>query len=193
MNINNAAVYNLVKPSKLIAELPYLFAFNIVLAACSYISITLPFSPVPITGQTFGVLLVAMTLGRVRGTAVVAAYLLEGAAGLPVFAGGTAGLVKFFGPTGGYLFGFLAAAYIVGSLADRGWDKNYIKSIIAMSLGTVVIFIMGLLWLNAFVPDGSLFAMGLFPFIPGAVLKIGLAFSILPSIWKFVKPDINND
>ena len=181
MNTNNTAVYNLIKPSKIVTELPYLITFNILLAACSYISINLPFSPVPITGQTFGVLLIAMTLGKVRGTAVVGAYLMEGAAGLPVFAGGSAGLIKFMGPTGGYLIGFLAAAYLVGSLADRGWDKSYLKSIIAMVLGTAVIFILGLLWLNAYVPFEALLTMGLFPFLPGAIIKIGLASAILPS------------
>lgn len=187
MKSHSTAIYSYVKPNSLLAEIPMLLTFNLLLVACSYISINLPFSPVPITGQTFGVLLVAMALGRVRGTAVVLAYLLEGAAGLPVFAGGTAGVVKFFGPTGGYLVGFLASAYIVGLLADKGWDKGYVKSIFAMTIGTVLIFIAGLSQLSFFVPSGSLFTMGLTPFIPGAIIKIAIASVILPSIWKFIQ------
>jgi len=101
---------------------------------------------IPITGQTFGVLLVAMALGRVRGSAVVLAYLAEGAAGLPVFAGGAAGIGVLAGPTGGYLIGFLLAAYLTGWLADHGWDRGYFKSAAAMLAGNVVLFGCG--WPN---------------------------------------------
>ena len=187
MSAQSISVYSLVKPTSRIAEIPILVGFNLVLVACAYISINLPFSPVPITGQTLGVLLIAMALGRVRGMAVVAAYLLEGAAGLPVFAGGKAGAAWLIGPTGGYLIGFLAAAFIAGYLADRGWDKSYLKSVAAMTIGTAVIFVCGLAWLSRFVPDSAILATGLVPFIPGAIVKIGLAAVILPSIWKFVK------
>lgn len=186
MNTSTAALYSHIKPASRWAEIPLLLSFNLLLVACAYISINLPFSLVPITGQTFGVLVVAMVLGRVRGTAVVAAYLVEGAAGLPVFAGGTAGPVILLGPTGGYLIGFLAAAFVVGYLADKGWHKGYVKSVVGMALGTVVIFVCGLFWLAQFVPSESLLAMGLVPFIPGAVVKIGLASIILPSIWRYV-------
>ena len=189
MNTNTAAIYSHIKPNSFAAELPLLLTFNLVLIACSYISFIVPFSPVPITGQTFGVLLVALALGRLRGTAVVLAYLLEGAAGLPVFAGGSAGMVKFFGPTGGYLIGFLASAYVVGYLADKGWDRSYLKSVAAMTIGTAIIFVFGLTILSLFVPSETLLTMGLTPFIPGAMLKIGLAAVLLPSIWKFIKKE----
>ncbi|UCD64938.1 MAG: biotin transporter BioY [Candidatus Zixiibacteriota bacterium] len=187
MNIRTAVVYDLIRPSSRLAEVALLAAFNALLVLCSYIAINVPFSPVPITGQTFGILLIAMTLGRVRGTAVVAAYLVEGAAGLPVFAGGTAGLVKFFGPTGGYLVGFLAAAYVVGSLADRGWDRSYLRSVAAMVIGTAVIFAVGLAWLSRLVPAEMVLTMGLYPFIPGAAIKVALASVILPSVWKLTR------
>ena len=144
MTTNTTAIYSKIQPNSIIAELGHLAAFNIILIICSYLSIIVPFSPIPITGQTFGILLVAMALGRVRGTAVVMAYLLEGAIGLPVFAGGTAGIVKFIGPTGGYLVGFAVSAYLVGYLADKGWDKNIGKTTIAMILGTALIFVTGL-------------------------------------------------
>lgn len=184
--MTTTAIYSRIKPSSLWMEIPLLATFNLFLIACAYISINLPFSPVPITGQTFGVLIVAMALGRVRGTAVVAAYLIEGAMGAPVFAGGTGTAAKLLGPTGGYLFGFLGAAWLVGYLADRGWDRGYVKSIAAMALGTAVIFICGLTGLAQFVPSGALLTMGLTPFIPGAIIKIALASVILPSVWKFV-------
>lgn len=186
MQTNTATLYSRIQPSTLLAELPLLATFNLVLVACSYLSFTLPFSPVPITGQTFGILLIAMALGRVRGLAVVMAYLLEGAVGLPVFAGGSAGIVKFVGPTGGYLVGFAVSAYVVGYLADKGWDKSFTKTTIAMILGTALIFITGLAQLSFFVPSEILFEMGFIPFIPGAIVKIAVASVILPSVWKFI-------
>ena len=184
MTTRTLSIYSTFKPSTMAAELPILLTFNLVLVLCSYISISLPFSPVPITGQTFGLLLVAMALGRIRAAAVVGAYLVEGAIGLPVFAGGSAGIAKLFGPTGGYLLGFLASAWLVGYLADRGWDRSYYRSIAAMTLGTIVIFLGGLSWLSRFVGGADLMAMGLTPFVPGAILKIALASAILPTLWR---------
>jgi len=187
MNSNNLVIYKLIKPTSYLAEIPILLSFNILLVVCAYLSINLPFSPVPITGQTFGVLIIAMALGKTRGVSVIMAYLLEGAMGLPVFAGGTAGMVKFVGPTGGYLFGFLGAAFVVGYLADKGWDKGYFKSAVVMILGTVIIFLCGLLWLLHFIPLENVFTVGLIPFIPGAIVKISVASVILPSVWKSVR------
>ena len=181
-----AAIYQHIKPTSLWLEIPLLLAFNLLLVASAYLSIDLPFSPVPITGQTFGVLLIAMALGRIRGTAIVAAYLVEGAAGMPVFAGGTAGIFKLIGPTGGYLIGFPIAAYLVGFLADHGWDRGYFRTILAMTAGTAIIFATGLLWLSQFVEQSNLLVMGLTPFISGAIIKIAVASCILPSIWRFL-------
>ncbi len=189
MTTRTVSIYSVFKPSSLAAELPILLSLNLLLVACSYISINLPFSPVPITGQTFGILLVAMALGRVRGTAVVMAYLMEGALGLPVFAGGSAGMAKFFGPTGGFLLGFPVAAWLVGTLADKGWDRNYLLSTGAMILGTGVIFMCGLAWLSRFVPSESLLTFGFTPFVPGAIIKITLAALVLPTVWRFVGRD----
>lgn len=186
MTSQSLTVYSLIRPSSLLREIPILIGFNLLLVACSYLTINLPFSPVPITGQTFGVLLVAMVLGRVRGAAIVGAYLLEGLAGLPVFAGGKAGVATILGPTGGYLIGFLAAAYLAGYLADRGWDRGYLKSTLAMIAGTAIIFACGLAWLSSYVPASALVSTGLAPFIPGAAVKIALASVLLPSVWRFV-------
>ncbi len=192
MQTQSATVYSLIRPATIWKELPLLIGFNLILVATAYISFNLPFSPVPITGQTFGVLLIAMALGRVRAVGVVTAYLLEGIAGIPVFAGGTAGLPIILGPTGGYLIGFLAGAYVIGGLADKGWDKSYLKSILAMIIGSAIIFAFGLAGLAMFVPANVLLTMGLYPFLPGSVVKITLAAVILPSIWKFVKREHNS-
>lgn len=192
MNTLNATVYSLIRPASICKELPLLIGFNLVMIASAYISIDLPFSPVPVTGQTFAVMLIAMALGRVRAVGVLTAYLLEGTAGLPVFAGGTGGIAILAGPTGGYLVGFLAAAYATGHLADMGWDKSYLKSILAMIVGHAVVFALGLAGLAIFVPANIVLPMGLYPFLSGTVVKIMLAAVILPSVWKFVKPEQNS-
>ncbi len=140
--------------------------------------------PVPVTGQTFAVLLVGALFGAKRGTATVLVYISEGALGLPVFAGPVAGLAYMSGPTGGYLIGFIAAAWIVGRLAERGWDRRFESTVAAMMLGTIVIFVCGLLWLEFYVQSERVLALGLIPFIPGAIVKIMLAAALLPSGWK---------
>ena len=184
----SAACYDtLIKPAARWLEIPILLAFNLVLVASAYVAFNLPFSPVPVTAQTLAVLLVAMCLGKVRATAVVAAYLAEGAAGLPVFAGGKAGLVAFAGPTGGYLLGFLAAAGVVGLLSDRGWHVSYVRSIVAMLIGTAAIFACGLAWLAAVMPGTSVLAIGLYPFLPGAAVKLVVAATVLPTVTRIVR------
>ncbi|MFB0516100.1 MAG: biotin transporter BioY, partial [Candidatus Neomarinimicrobiota bacterium] len=111
----------------------------------------LPFSPVPITGQTLAVLLVGALLGSVRGAVSLLLYLAEGIAGLPVFAAGGAGVAYFLGPTGGYLVGFVFAAALTGLLAERGWDRRVGSTLIAMLIGTVAIYAAGLAWLAVYV------------------------------------------
>ena len=188
LNTRTSSLYlTLVQAPALGLEVAVLLAANVLLIASAYLSIELPFSPVPITGQTFGVLLVAMTLGSKRGTLVILAYLAEGILGLPVFASGKAGLPVLLGPTGGYLLGFLAAGWLVGRLAEHGWDRGYLRSVAAMSIGTALIFIVGLTQLSLFVTPDLLFGLGLTPFLPGALLKIGLAAIVLPSVWRFVR------
>lgn len=141
--------------------------------------IELPFWPVPLTGQTFGVMLVAGLLGSKRGFAAVAAYLAEGAAGLPVFAGASAGAWKFAGPTGGYLIGFLFAAYAAGLLIERAKSPSFTSNFIAMAIGTLIILLCGNLWLGVIVGWDSVLAYGLYPFIPGAIVKTLFAAGIV--------------
>lgn len=147
--------------------------------------VEVPFYPVPMTMQTFSVLLVAMTFGRRLGTATVLFYLLEGAVGLPVFAGGAAGPGVFFGPTGGYLIGFALAAFVVGGFADLGWDRRALPAVAALLLGNALIYVPGLLWLGVVVGwDKPILELGLLPFLPGDALKIALVAFSLPLLWR---------
>ena len=150
------------------------------------VALPLAFSPVPITGQTLAVLLVGALMGRVRGGVVMLLYLAEGVAGLPVFAGGGAGAAHLLGPTGGYLVGFVVAATVTGYLAERGWDRRFGTTLAAMLLGTVAIFVVGLAWLGLFTGTENLLAMGLYPFIPGAIAKIIVAAALVPQGWKLL-------
>jgi biotin transport system substrate-specific component len=168
--------------SSLTREIMLVLTFNALLVATAQISFSLPFTIVPVTGQTFGVLLIAMALGRVRAVSVIGLYLLEGAMGLPVFAGATGGVAVLVGPTGGYLLGFLLAALVVGALADRGWDRSYLLSASALLIGTLLIFACGLSQLSFFVGHGALLQIGFYPFLAGAALKVALAFWLIPSL-----------
>jgi biotin transporter BioY len=140
---------------------------------------------VPITGQTLGVLVVGMLLGSRRGAASLVMYLVQGAAGLPFFSAG-GGPLRFLGPTGGYLVGFALAAFVVGALSERGWDRQVWRTAAAMVLGNLVIYACGLLWLARFVPGDALLGTGLVPFLLGDALKIGVAMLILPAAWRLV-------
>ena len=158
----------------------------LVLSLSAQLAVRLPFSPVPITMQTLAVVLTGVVLGSMRGAVSAASYLAAGSMGLPVFANGAAGIAYLAGPTGGYLFGFIAAAWLTGFLAENGWDRKVWTSVIAMTLGTAVIFAFGLSWLGIFVGYDNVVAMGLVPFIPGAVIKLAIASAILPTAWKFL-------
>ena len=170
--------------SALAREIILFTCFNILLVASAQVAIPLPFTAVPITLQTFGVLVAALALGRTRAVALMVAYLAEGAMGLPVFAGGVGGPQALVGPTGGYLFGFVVSAGFVGALADRGWDRSYFKALFTLTGGTALIFACGVAWLSRFVDGATLLTAGLIPFLPGAALKILAAFWISPSLSK---------
>lgn len=141
--------------------------------------ITIDLWPVPVTGQTLGVLLVGGLLGFRRGVAAIFAYVGVGLAGLPVFAGWTAGPAKLIGPTGGYLIGFVLSAGTIGLLAEHGFLKTYRKTILAMVLATVPVFVLGVAWLMHFVPVEQAAWSGFVIFLPGAAIKIALATLIL--------------
>ncbi len=157
-------------------------------AALAQVEIPLPFTPVPITGQTFGVLLVGAALGSKRGAASLASYLAMGMFGLPFFAGGAHGLKIVIGATGGYLIGFIISAYIVGLLAERGLERSVRTSIIPFLVGTIIIYVCGVAWLTVVLGSFSkALAAGLLPFLIGDALKLVAAALALPVAWKIVK------
>lgn len=153
--------------------------------------IQVPFYPVPITMQTFVVLVVGMAFGWRLGATTVLLYLAEGALGLPVFAGSPErgiGVAYMAGPTGGYLLGFLVAAAVVGWLGQRGWDRRIATTLAAMALGTAIIYVPGLIWLGMAIGwDKPVLGLGLWPFLPGDALKVALAALVLPSIWRLAR------
>lgn len=151
--------------------------------------IQVPFYPVPMTMQTFAVLVIGMAYGWKLGGATVALYLAEGAAGLPVFAGTPEkgiGLTYMAGPTGGYLVGFVLAAGIAGWLGEKGWDRSVPMTLAAMVIGTVIIFVPGYVWLALLIGQEKAWAFGVLPFLLGEVFKIALAAAVLPGAWKLI-------
>ena len=157
------------------------------------IAVPVPGSPVPITGQTFGVLLVGGALGFRRGLIAVGLYVLLGVVGLPFFAEGKGGLNVIWGATGGYLVGFAVAGALVGRLAELGWDRRLGGAIGAMLLGNVAIYVVGLPWLKLATGMSvqDTVANGLTPFLFGDALKLGLASVLFPAAWWIVgrRPD----
>lgn len=157
-------------------------------AAMAQLRIALPFTPVPLTGQTFAVLLVGATLGSKDGAASMLLYIALGALGLPVFAGGASGVAYLSGATLGYLVGFVMAAFVIGLLAERGMERSVGTSIIPFLVGTVIIYVCGVAWLTIML--GSVkqaFAAGLLPFLVGDTLKIIAASLMLPAAWKLIR------
>jgi len=168
--------------------------FSALMTLFARISIPLPFTPVPVTGQTFGVLVTGLLLGSRRGGLAMLAYLAQGLAGLPIFANGAsawtpsaAGVPVIVGPTAGYLVAFPVAALVVGLLAERGWDRNVLLTAIAMLLGEVIIYLFGLAWLSRFVGMGNVLQLGLYPYIAGDLIKMALAALLLPGGWALLR------
>lgn len=159
---------------------------SLLMALCA--QIVIPLQPVPITGQTFGVLLIGAALGSKRGAAAMLAYIAEGALGLPFFAGGVSGLAILTGTTAGYLVGFVVAAYVIGLLAERGLERSIRTSLVPFFVGTVIIYIFGVSWLAIVLGDfGKAVALGLTPFLVGDVIKLIAAAIVLPLAWKIVR------
>jgi biotin transport system substrate-specific component len=157
---------------------------SLAIAAAAQLRLVLPFTPVPVTGQTFAVLLIGALLGARRGAAAAMTYLALGVMGLPVFSAAPPGPAALFSPTAGYLVGFVGAAWVTGTLSERGWDRRPWTAALAMFLGSLVIFACGLLWLGRFIGWSNVLQQGLFPFIPGDLIKIALATALLPTSWK---------
>lgn len=163
-------------------------AFSLLTALAAQIAVPLPFTPVPLTGQVFAVLLTGALLGSRLGALAMLAYLAEGAAGLPFFFGGRGGAAHLlFSPTAGYLFAYPVAAFATGYLAERGWDRRYFRALAAMAIGSAVILFGGWAGLLRFFSPAQAFAQGVVPFIPGDVIKIALAAGVLPTGWAILR------
>jgi biotin transport system substrate-specific component len=190
MNTTTATLRLAVFPrSSLITDALMVLAGTGFVAAAAQISIALPFTPVPITGQTFAVVLVGASLGSARGTASLMLYLWLGVAGAPIYAHHDSGWAVITSATGGYIVGFVLAAALTGLLAERGWDKRFSSSVGAMLTGNVVIYLVGLPWL-AVALDTDLektLEYGLYPFVPGDMFKLYLAAAALPMAWRIVR------
>jgi biotin transport system substrate-specific component len=142
------------------------------------------------TMQSFVVLVIGMGYGSRLGAATVALYLLEGAIGLPVFAGTPEkgiGLAYMMGTTGGYLVGFVIAAATVGWLAERGWDRTLPQAVAAMAVGSVLLLLPGVAWLAVLIGGSKAIALGLMPFIAGSVVKLALAAAVMPLAWRAIE------
>jgi biotin transport system substrate-specific component len=171
-------------------------------AVLAQVTVQLPFTPVPITGQTLGVLLVGAAYGPGLGPATLGLYLLWGIAGLPVFAPNPDGshetglaVLSLAGATGGYLWGFVLSSWLVGRLARRGWDRSLRGAMAAMFLGEVAIYAVGLPWLHHALPGlvgapvsvGDTLRAGLYPFVIGDAIKLLIAAGALPAVWRLLE------
>jgi biotin transport system substrate-specific component len=186
-----AIVPQLVEQSeyKSVANALALFLGVLLLSLLAQVSIPLPWTPVPITGQTFGVTLIALAWGRKRAFAIVASYLLIGAAGLPVFALGKSGFV--FGPTSGYLLGMLVSSFVVGWMADRGATNSFAKALGAGFLGSFIVLLCGVCVLSYFIQNKELLLLGVVPFIPGDIIKTVSAAFLSTKVRKTFAPNEN--
>ena len=158
----------------------------LVIALAAQVHFYLPGTPVPFTLQTLVVLLTGAALGRRNGTLAVVVYIAGGALGLPLFSAGGFGLAKLAGPTGGYLLGFIAAAWLAGLIAERGGDRRLGSALPGMLAGMVVIYACGLAWLGLFTGYDRVFTLGLYPFLAADLAKVGAAGLLLPGFWRLL-------
>ncbi len=153
--------------------------FSLLIALSAQVAIPLPFTPVPVTLQTFAVILAGCLLGSGRGALAALAYVVEGSAGLPFFSGGTAGISHLLGPTGGYLVGCVAAASVAGLLVEGGFARRWFGLLVTLAAADLAVFLPGVIWLAAFTGADKAIALGFIPFVVGDTLKITVAWGIL--------------
>ncbi len=168
-------------PESRISLLLLAISGSVFLALCAKIQV--PMWPVPMTMQSFGVMALGLGLGARMGVAAVGLYLMQGALGLPVFATG-GGIAHFFGPTGGYLLGFLPMVWMIGILADRGWSRSVLPALGATLAGGILLYLCGGLWLATLMGADAALTHGVVPFLPGDLLKAILAALAVPAFWK---------
>jgi biotin transport system substrate-specific component len=180
-------------PLDLVRQVGLVIGFSLLTAVAA--QVVIPIAPIPITGSTFAVLLTGALLGSRLGAITMIVYLIEGATGLPFFAGGHFGLAHLLGPTGGYLVAFPAAAYITGGFSEHGWDRRFFTAAAAMAIGSAVIMLSGWAWFSLLTHTAPLaaFYLTVAKFIPGDVIKILLAAAALPLGWKLVRETPSRD
>ena len=161
---------------------------SFILAISSKVQI--PLTPVPVTLQTLVLLVMSMFLGWRGAVGATSLYLFQGAIGLPVFAHG-GGFIILFGPTGGYLFGFLIASLVVGYLAEKGWDKSVVLTFTSMTIGTLIIYLFGVIWLSYLKDLNTALVFGLLPFITPDILKICLGTCLVSAGWEISEKFLN--
>lgn len=176
-------------PLDRVRSLALVIGFSLLTALAAQVVIPLPWTPVPITGQTFAVLLTGALLGSRLGALAMIAYLIEGASGLPFFQSGNGGAhYLLISPTAGYLLSYPLAAFITGFLAERGWDKRFPTAALAMAIGSVLILLCGWSWLAMWSGSAAhALSIGVLPFLPGDIIKIALAAAALPSGWALLR------
>lgn len=174
-------------PLDFVRQVGLVIGFSLLTALSA--QIVIPSGAIPITGQTFAVLLTGALLGSRLGAITMIVYLVEGASGLPFFSGGHGGLLHLMGPSGGYLVAFPAGAFIAGAFAEHEWDRRFLTAAASMAIGSLVIMLSGWLWYSLVLrtsPAITLFDTVL-KFVPGDIIKIALAAAVLPSGWKLLK------
>ena len=174
-------------PLDAVRQVGLVIGFSLLTAVAA--QVVIPIGPIPITGQTFAVLLTGALLGSRLGAMAMIAYLIEGSSGLPFFAGGHGSLLHLMGPTGGYLVAFPAAAFITGAFAEHGWDRRFLTAAVAMLIGSIVIILTGCTWFGLLTHTNivTVIRLSVVPFIPGDIVKVLLAAAVLPSGWKLVE------
>ena len=186
--LTNATVADLLRPCE--KSKAGIYNLTLILAGVVFIGLFAQLArgfPVPFTGQTFAVLMIGALYGARLGGLCLISYVLAGTAGVPVFSNFGSGILFLSGPTGGYLIGFIAAAYVVGLLAERGWDRRVRTTVLAMIFGNLTLYAFGLLWLSCLMGFSTkVLVVGLYPFIVGDLLKIALAAALLPSGWRLL-------
>jgi biotin transport system substrate-specific component len=174
-------------PLDVVRQVGLVIGFSLLTALAA--QVVIPIGPIPITGQTFAVLLTGALLGSRLGAMAMIAYLIEGASGLPFFQSGHFGLLYMMGPTGGYLIAFPAAAYVMGAFAEHEWDRRFLTAAAAMAIGSAIIMLSGWAWFSVVMrtsPTVTVYVT-VVKFIPGDIIKISLAAAVLPSGWKLVR------
>ncbi len=158
-------------PQKWILSFVQVLCASLFIGLCAQIKIPLPWTPIPLTGQTFGVLFIGCALGSRKGALAALFYLIEGCLGLPVWAGGAAGFLHLMGPSGGYRIAYIAQAYLVGWYIERQQAVHFFKTASALFLSCMIQMGLGIIWLGYFVGYKSVLVMGFYPFLPGEAMK----------------------